>query len=147
MLLVDTSHPESLGHYLYQSFTYHQEKPSSSLIKKLLLRSVLHSAPLDTSIDLTDLDRKISVSANTHTHTQIIFSYMHEYDHIYLLSACFKINYACTLSCVCVLKFKGSMSTMSEGGTGAPLLILCFSNDSLLYQYYYFLHSLCHYQQ
>ena len=74
VVLVDTSHPESLGHYMYQSFTYHQEKPSSSLIKKLLLRSVLHSAPPDTSIDLTDLDRKISVCIHTNTHSYLCMS-------------------------------------------------------------------------
>ena len=146
MLLVDTSHPESLGHYLYQSFTYHQEKPSSSLIKKLLLRSVLHSAPPDTSIDLTDLDRKISVSANTHTLKKSLVKCMNMTTYIYCLLVLRLIMHVHYRVCV-YLKFKGSMSTMSEGGTGAPLLILCFSNDSLLYQYYYFLHSLYHYQQ
>lgn len=65
ILLVDTSHPESYGHYFYQSFVYHQEKPSNTFIKKLLLRSVLYCAPTDADVDTTDLDSKLSVSRQT----------------------------------------------------------------------------------
>lgn len=45
IMLVDTSIPGSGGHRLYQSFLYHQEKPPSTLIKKLMLCSIFQSSP------------------------------------------------------------------------------------------------------
>ena len=62
ILLVDTSQPESLGDRFYESFVYHQEKPSIGFVKKLLLRSVLHCAPPVSEVDTLDLDSKLTVS-------------------------------------------------------------------------------------
>ena len=61
VMLVDTSYPESRGHQLYQSFVFHQEKPSTALIKRLLIQSILTAAPSDPEVDNSDIVNKLSV--------------------------------------------------------------------------------------
>ena len=89
VMLIDTSNFESHGHKLYQSFVFHQEKPSIVLIKRLLIRSVLTAAPSDAEVDNSDIDNKLSVRHITTV--QILYTTSNN------------ISYTLFLCCTCAL--------------------------------------------
>ncbi len=62
-MLIDTSSPGNYGNNLYKSMIYHQEKPPTLLIKRLLLSSVFHSVSEESKeTDITQIETTICVS-------------------------------------------------------------------------------------
>ena len=68
VMLIDTSGSGNHGNKLYQSMIYHQEKPPTLLIKRLLLSSVFHSLAGENEeqqhqqLDISKADMNICVS-------------------------------------------------------------------------------------
>ena len=75
VMLIDTSVSGNHGNKLYQSMIYHQEKPPTLLIKRLLLSSVFHSLARENEdqqhqqLDISKADINICVSWNMYMYS------------------------------------------------------------------------------